>query len=147
MNPQPVLMADDDEDDCLLAKKAWEKAKVGNPLRFVHDGQELLDYLRHKRKYSDPASAPRPAVILLDLNMPRMDGRTALKHIKEDKELRSIPVIVMTTSKAEEDVVRTYDLGVNSFVTKPLTFDQLVQNINTMMEYWLVLVRIPKSDQ
>jgi len=147
MNPQPVLMADDDEDDCLLSKKAWEKAKVGNPLRFVHDGQELLDYLRHKGKYSDPASAPRPAVILLDLNMPRMDGRTALKHIKEDKELRSIPVIVMTTSKAEEDVVRTYDLGVNSFVTKPLTFDQLVQNINTMMEYWLVLVRIPKSDQ
>ncbi len=147
MSGQPVLMADDDEDDCLLARKAWGEAKVANPLRFVHDGQELLDYLRRAGKYSNPESSPRPALILLDLNMPRMDGRAALKHIKADPELRTIPVVVMTTSKAEEDVVRTYDLGVNSFVTKPLTFDQLVRTVRTMMEYWFVLVRIPKGGQ
>lgn len=147
MNPVPVLMADDDDDDCLLAKKAWEEAKVANPLRFVHDGQELLDYLKQRGKYADPESAPRPALILLDLNMPRMDGRTALQQIKEDKDLRSIPVVVMTTSKAEEDVVRSYDLGVNSFITKPITFDQLVRTVRTLMEYWFVLVRIPKGGQ
>ncbi|MBW1852622.1 MAG: response regulator, partial [Deltaproteobacteria bacterium] len=133
--PIPILMADDDEDDRLLTQDAFQEYRVGNDLRFVEDGEELMDYLHRKGKFTDPKSSPRPGLILLDLNMPRKDGREALEEIKSDPDLRSIPVVVLTTSKAEEDIVRSYDLGVNSFITKPVTFEGLVEVVKTLGKY------------
>ena len=140
-----ILMADDDEDDRLMAKEALEEARICNEMRFVEDGVELLDYLKRRGQYADPEKSPCPGLILLDLNMPRMDGREALKEIKSDPELRRIPVVVLTTSKEEEDIIRTYDLGVNSFITKPVTFEGLVQVMKTLAEYWLEIVSIPQG--
>lgn len=140
-----IVMADDDEDDRLLAKKAWSQSKLKNELHFVEDGVELLDYLHHRGAYAAPGSAPTPGLILLDLNMPRKDGRETLQEIRKDPRLRHIPVVVLTTSKAEEDVVRMYDLGVNSFITKPVTFDGLVNVVRTLGEYWIQIVRVPRQ--
>lgn len=143
--PQPItiLMADDDADDRMLAKEAFEESRVVNDLRFVEDGEELLDYLHRRGKFADPALAPRPGVILLDLNMPRMDGREALQEIKTDPQLRRIPVVVLTTSKAEEDIYQTYDLGISSYITKPVTFGALVEVIKTLGRYWIEIVELP----
>ncbi len=141
-----ILMADDDADDRLLAQDAFEENRLGNELRFVEDGEELLDYLYRRGKYVDPESSPRPGIILLDLNMPRLDGREALKEIKADPDLHSIPIIVLTTSSAEEDITRTYDLGVNSFITKPVTFEGLVDVIKKTGWYWLEIVELPKQE-
>jgi len=138
-----ILMADDDEDDRLMAKEALEESKLKNELYFVHDGEELMDYLYNRGEFSDPDSSPRPGLILLDLNMPRKDGREALSEIKADPELRQIPIIVLTTSKAEEDIYRTYDLGVNSFITKPVTFEGLVDVMKTLTRYWFSIVKLP----
>ena len=140
-----ILMADDDADDRLLAQDAFKENRLGNELRFVEDGEELLDYLYRRGKYVDPESSPRPGIILLDLNMPRLDGREALKEIKADPDLHSIPIIVLTTSSAEEDIARTYDLGVNSFITKPVTFEGLVEVIKKTGWYWLEIVELPKQ--
>lgn len=140
-----VLMADDDADDRMFARKAWDKSRISNELRFVVDGEELMDYLHRRGNYTDPKDAPRPGLILLDLNMPKKDGREALAEIKADPELKQIPIVVLTTSKAEEDILRTYDLGVNSFITKPVTFDSLVETIRTLGEYWFSIVRLPGS--
>lgn len=144
-NGQPVtiLMADDDPDDRLLTREALQESHVLNDLRFVVDGVELLEYLRRQGRYSDAASAPRPGLILLDLNMPRMDGREALREIKADPALRRIPVVIMTTSKAEEDVARSYDLGANSFVTKPVSFEGLVAAMTMLANYWIEFVELP----
>jgi CheY-like chemotaxis protein len=138
-----ILMADDDEDDRMLAKTAWAKSKLKNKLMFVTDGVELLDYLHKRGNWAAEGAAPTPGLILLDLNMPRMDGREALQHIRADEKIRHIPIVVLTTSAAEEDVLRTYHLGVNSFITKPVTFDGLVKVVQTMSEYWLQIVRVP----
>jgi CheY-like chemotaxis protein len=138
-----ILMADDDEDDRMLAKTAWSQSKLRNRVFFVNDGVELLDYLNRRGQFADPDRSPTPGLILLDLNMPRMDGREALEHIRADPKTKRIPVVVMTTSSAEEDVLRTYDLGVNSFITKPVTFDGLVRVVQTMGDYWMQIVRIP----
>jgi CheY-like chemotaxis protein len=138
-----ILMADDDEDDRMLTKTAWAKSKVKNRLLFVNDGVELLDYLHKRGAWAAPGAAPTPGLILLDLNMPRMDGREALQQIRADESTRHIPIVVLTTSEAEEDVLRTYHLGVNSFITKPVTFDGLVKAVQTMSEYWLQIVRVP----
>ena len=140
-----ILMADDDEDDRFMARDAFEVNRLNNDLYFVKDGVELLEFLRHEGDYSDPASAPRPGLILLDLNMPRMDGREALKEIKSDPDLLSIPVIVLTTSSAEEDVVRSYELGVNSFITKPVTFQGLTEIIKQTGVYWFEIVNLPEK--
>lgn len=140
-----ILIADDDPDDCLLAKKAMAESHVANDLRFVHDGEELMDYLRYTGKYSDPESAPRPGVILLDLNMPRKDGREALREIKADPSLKRTPVIILTTSRAEEDILKSYDLGVNSFIVKPIAFQSLIEVMNTMGKYWIDIVELPSS--
>ena len=140
-----ILIADDDPDDCLLAKKAMAESHVANDLRFVHDGEELMDYLRCTGKYSDPESAPRPGVILLDLNMPRKDGREALREIKADPSLKRTPVIILTTSRAEEDILKSYDLGVNSFIVKPIAFHSLIEVMNTMGKYWIEIVELPSS--
>ncbi len=138
-----ILLADDDEDDRLLAKDALLESRLANQLHMVRDGEELMDYLMRRGDYSDPAASPRPGVILLDLNMPRMDGREALREIKSDPALRSIPVVVLTTSKAEEDIYRTYDLGVNSFITKPVMFESLVEVMKTLGKYWFEIVELP----
>jgi CheY-like chemotaxis protein len=138
-----ILMADDDEDDCRLAQDALESSRVLNEIRFVHDGEELLQYLRRQGAYTDPASAPAPGLVLLDLNMPRMDGREALAEIKSDKDLRRFPVVVLTTSRAEEDIFWSYDLGVNSFVVKPISFDDLVVIFKSLTEYWFQIVEAP----
>ena len=140
-----ILLADDDEDDRLMTRDALRDARLHNDLRFVVDGVDLMQYLRREGRYSDPSSSPRPGLILLDLNMPRMDGREALREIKSDPELRSIPVVVLTTSKAEEDILRTYDLGVNSFITKPVTFLGLVEVMKVFSRYWLTIVDLPDT--
>lgn len=144
-NPRPVtiLMADDDADDRMMAERALRECRVINDLRFVKDGRELMEYLRHEGDYADPHSAPWPGLILLDLNMPEKDGRQALNEIKADRCFRCIPVIVLTTSHAEEDIIRSYDLGVNSFITKPVSFSQLVEALKVMGEYWLKIVKLP----
>ena len=139
-----ILMADDDEDDRLLTADALKRSRLLNELRFVVDGQDLLHYLRGEGVYgADGIDAPRPGIILLDLNMPKMDGREALAKIKGDPVLRRIPIVVLTTSKAEEDIVRTYDLGVNSFISKPVTFDELAAAMQTLACYWFDLVELP----
>ncbi len=140
-----ILVADDDQEDCMLIRDAWHENRLANSLRFVTDGEELLEYLRHEGRYADPAGAPRPGLILLDLNMPRKDGREALAEIKGDPALRQIPIVVLTTSKAEEDIFRSYDLGVNSYVTKPVTFASLVEVIKTLGLYWFKIVELPPS--
>lgn len=138
-----ILVADDDADDRLMIREALEENRLANDLRFVNDGEELLAYLKREGKFADPAGSPRPGLILLDLNMPRKDGREALREIKEDPVLRGIPVVVLTTSKAEEDVYRTYNLGVNSFITKPVTFDALVAITRELGRYWFEIVELP----
>ena len=141
--PLTVLVADDDEDDRSFIKKAWSKGRAANDLRFVEDGEELTEYLNHSGRYIDPASAPRPAVILLDLNMPKKDGREALREIKANPELRQIPVIILTTSQADEDICRSYDLGANSYITKPVTFAALVEVLQVLGKYWIEIVDLP----
>jgi CheY-like chemotaxis protein len=137
-----ILMAEDDADDRVLARDAMQESRSANHLRFVEDGQELMDYLTRSGMYAK-REAPRPGLILLDLNMPRKDGREALREIKNDPDLRHIPVVVLTTSKTEEDVARAYDLGANSFITKPVTFDGLVEIVRTIDKYWFNIVELP----
>jgi CheY-like chemotaxis protein len=142
--PLSILMADDDEDDRQFTADALREARLMNDVRFVHDGEELLDYLRHRGPYAEgEAVAPRPGIILLDLNMPKMDGREALAEIKQDPQLRRIPVVILTTSKTEEDILRSYDLGVNSFITKPVTFAGLVEVMKGWSRYWFEIVELP----
>lgn len=138
-----ILIADDDEDDRMMARDALQESKLANDIHFVEDGEELMDFLYRRGKYQYPASAPRPGLILLDLNMPRKDGREALEEIKADPELRQIPVVILTTSKAEEDIYRSYDLGVNSFITKPVSFEGLVQIMQQLVSYWFSIVKLP----
>jgi CheY-like chemotaxis protein len=142
-NPIIILMADDDADDRMLTRDALEESRVLNELRFVEDGEELMEYLTRRGKYANAENSPRPGLILLDLNMPKKDGREALKEIKSDPNLRRIPVVIMTTSKAEEDVFRSYDFGASSFITKPVTFDRLVELMRTLGEYWVEFVELP----
>ena len=140
-----ILMADDDADDRELTRDALKESRLVNDLHFVEDGAALLDYLHRRGAYSRPGSAPRPGVILLDLNMPRKDGREALREIKADPELRNIPVVVLTTSKAEQDIAQSYDLGANSFITKPVTFAGLVEVVRELGRYWFDLVELPPA--
>lgn len=141
--PVTLLMADDDEDDRLLAREAMEESRVLNQLYFVEDGVELMAYLNGTGAYADRAQYPMPSLILLDLNMPKKDGREALKEIKSDQRLRRIPVVILTTSKAEEDMLRGYDLGAASYITKPVTFSSLVELMRTLGKYWVEFVELP----
>lgn len=144
-DPMAILMADDDDDDFVLTQKALRESKLLNTLIRVHDGEELLDYLLRKGEY-EGVETVRPGVVLLDLNMPRKDGREALKEIKSNDRLRDIPIIVFTTSKAEEDIYRSYQLGVNSFITKPVTFENLIAVVQTLGKYWFEIVELPSPD-
>jgi CheY-like chemotaxis protein len=141
-----ILLADDDPDDRKLTQDAFTENRLVNVLHCVEDGEELMEYLRRQGRYADQKDAPLPGLILLDLNMPRKDGREALKEIKADPALRRIPVVVLTTSKAEEDILRTYDLGVNSYVTKPVTFKSLVELIKVLGRYWFEVVELPPDE-
>ncbi len=142
-----ILMADDDADDRMLAREALEECRVANDLHFAQDGEELMDYLKRRGKYADPLTSPRPGLILLDLNMPRKSGREALREIKTDTELCRIPVVVLTTSQAEEDIYRSYDEGANSFITKPVTFDGLVEVMRELKRYWFEIVAVPRESR
>jgi CheY-like chemotaxis protein len=144
-NPITILMAEDDPEDRMITQDGFEESKLANDLRFVEDGEELMDYLYRRGKYSDPELSPRPGLILLDLNMPRKDGREALAEIKADPKLRSIPVIVLTVSKAEEDILRSYDTGANSYITKPVTFGGLVEALKALSIYWFEIVELPPA--
>jgi CheY-like chemotaxis protein len=142
--PITILLADDDEEDRLMTKDALTESRLANDVRFVANGEEVTDYLFQRGAYADPDAAPRPGLILLDLNMPKKDGREVLVEIKSDPDLRQIPVVVLTTSKTEEDIVRSYALGVNSFITKPVTFDNLTKVMRTLGNYWFEIVQLPK---
>lgn len=137
-----ILIADDDPDDRMLAKEALEENRLMNALEFVEDGEALMDYLHRRGRYAPLVDLPLPGLILLDLNMPRKDGREALEEIKADPNLKRIPVVVLTTSKAEEDILRTYDLGVSGFIIKPVTLEGLVQVMKALVQYWFEIVEI-----
>jgi CheY-like chemotaxis protein len=149
MSPSPrpitILLADDDEEDLEMTQEALRQSRLGNDLRFVLDGEDLMDYLLRRGRHADPADSPVPGLILLDLNMPKKDGREALAEIKANPDLRKIPVIVLTTSRAEEDVFRSYDLGVSSFITKPVTFAGLVEAMRVLTQYWFEIVELPNG--
>jgi CheY-like chemotaxis protein len=142
--PIVILIADDDAEDRMLIKEALDENRLSNAIQFVENGEELMDYLHNRGKYTDKEKYQTPGLILLDLNMPKKDGREALKEIKADDHLRVLPVVVLTTSKAEEDILRTYDLGVSSFITKPVTFTALVDVMRTLSKYWFEIVELPK---
>jgi CheY-like chemotaxis protein len=145
-NPITIVIAEDDPDDRFLAKEALEESRLHNIIHFVEDGEELLEYLRREGRYRDRPHTAHPGLILLDLNMPRKDGREALREIKSDELLRQIPIVVLTTSKSDEDIVRSYHLGVNSFITKPVTFEGLVEVMRTLQKYWFEIVELPPGD-
>jgi len=137
-----ILVADDDHEDCMLIRDAFKEGLLMNGLRFVGDGEELMDYLRRQGKYKDPQLSPPPGIILLDLNMPKKDGREVLKEIKSDPELRGIPVVILTTSSDEGDILRSYNTGANSYITKPVTFAGLVNAVKALGKYWFEIVEL-----
>lgn len=140
-----IVMADDDEDDILLTEKAFQQNRLLNKFSKVRNGEELLDFLHNRGMYQDTEAYPRPGLILLDLNMPKKDGRETLREIKADEKFKDIPIVIFTTSKAEEDIYRSYKMGVNSFITKPVTFDKLIEVIRVVGEYWLEIVELPSD--
>lgn len=141
-----IVMAEDDEDDRLLVRAAIEQSNVLNPIDYVEDGEELMQYLRHEGKYTRLKGQALPGLILLDLNMPRKDGREALAEIRQDPLLRHIPVVILTTSQQEDDIIRCYHLGANSYITKPVSFEGLVDVMRTLEIYWLRTVKLPNHD-
>ena len=144
--PITILLADDDEEDRAMTEEALKESRLANDVRFVADGEELTDYLFRRGSYADPDQAPLPGLILLDLNMPKKDGREVLTELKSDPQLRQIPIVVLTTSKTEEDIVRSYALGVNSFITKPVTFEGLVEAMTVFTQYWFEIVALPSTN-
>lgn len=143
MRLQTILFAEDDPDDRLLLQEALRTISSECDIRFVQDGNELIEYLRHRGRYESAIDSPQPALIMLDLNMPGKDGRDAAQEIKSDPELRHIPIVVLTTSKLEEDVIRLYDIGVNSFVRKPANFEGLLRLVRKVREFWLRTAELP----
>lgn len=146
LRPITILVADDDADDRLMIKDALVENRLANNLYFVENGEELMDYLLHRGRFTSPASSPVPGLILLDLNMPKKDGREALNEIKNHPKLKGIPIVVLTTSKAEEDIYKTYNMGVNSFISKPVTFDSLVSITRDLGRYWFEIVELPDTE-
>ena len=142
-----ILMADDDAEDRMMTGKALAATRGGDNLRFVGDGEELMDYLMRRGEYGDPLSSPRPDIILLDLNMPRKDGYAALQEIKVQPEIRSIPIVVLTTSNVEEDIRLSYDRGASSFITKPETYQGLVEAMKCFGEYWTEIATLPETPE
>lgn len=145
--PITILVADDDADDRSMIEDALTESRLRNPIQFVVDGEELMDYLLRQGKFTDREKFPFPGLLLLDLNMPKKDGREALAEIKSNPALKALPVVVLTTSRAEEDIYRTYNLGVNSFITKPVTFDALIALVRELGKYWFEIVELPNLKQ
>ena len=140
--PFAVLMAEDEAHDIVATKRAWQKSNILNPLYVVNDGEKCLAFLHQREKYRDVITAPRPGILLLDIKMPKMDGLSVLKHIREDDELHRLPVIMLTSSKAEEDRLKSYDLGVNAYIVKPVGFANLSEAVKTINLFW-ELVELP----
>lgn len=145
LQPVKILLVEDNLQDIEITRRAFAKGRVKNELIVVRDGQEALDYLYRQGKYKDPASSPRPGMILLDLNLPKVGGMEVLRQIKKDEALKSIPVIVLTASPREEDVVRTYNLGVNTYIQKPVEFDNFMRVVHAVQEYWIVIASLPPT--
>jgi CheY-like chemotaxis protein len=143
--PVNILLADDDPGDCNLTQRAFASAKLSNRLYVVNDGQEALDFLLHRGRYEDPEDAPRPDLVLLDLNMPKVDGREVLERMRSESTLRRIPVVVLTTSKQEEDILRSYDLGVNSYINKPVSITAFMETVHALENYWFQIVVLPSA--
>ena len=140
-----ILIAEDDADDRFLIEDAFSECGLESQIEFVVDGADLMDYLNREGEYEELDGESLPNLILLDLNMPRKNGLTALQEIKTSPELCRIPVVALTTSKAQEDIVKTYGLGVNSFISKPVTFEKLVHVVNTLTHYWEDIVSVPSD--
>ena len=138
-----ILMAEDDDDDFELAMEAFKEANLLNPVKRVINGEELMNYLLMQGSFKDSKNAPRPFIILLDLNMPKKNGLEALKEIKDNPNLANIPIVILTTSRAEEDIIKSYTLGVNSFIRKPIKFDDLIRIVRVFKQYWLEVVEVP----
>ena len=145
--PLTILVADDDADDRMMIEEAMRENRLANRVRFVKDGEELMDYLIRRGPYKDHEQSPRPGLILLDLNMPRKDGREALREIRAHPDIQEIPIVVLTTSKTEEDIYRSYRMGVNSFITKPVTFEALVAIVRELGRYWFEIVELPSEKE
>jgi CheY-like chemotaxis protein len=143
--PVKILLVEDNVQDIEITQRAFAKGRVRNELTVVRDGEEAIDYLYHRGKYQDPATSPRPGMILLDLNLPKVGGLEVLQQIKKDDQLKQIPVIVLTVSQREEDVVRSYDLGVNTYIQKPVEFDNFMRVVNAVHEYWILIATLPPS--
>ncbi|MFZ5876697.1 MAG: response regulator [Nitrospirota bacterium] len=143
VRPVTILLVEDNLQDIEITKRAFAKGRVRNDLLVVRDGEEALDYLYRRGKFQDPASSPRPGMILLDLNLPKVGGLEVLQRIKQDDSLKSIPVIVLTVSQREQDVVRSYDLGVNTYIQKPVEFENFMRVVNTVHEYWVLIATLP----
>ena len=142
--PFNILLVEDTEHEIVATKRAWRKNNIVNPLYIVNDGCACLDYLYRRGQYSEPGAAPRPGLILLDLNLPKLDGLTVLKHIRDDDKLRRLPVVVLTTSQLDEDRTRSYDLGANAYIRKPIGFESLLQTLNTINLFW-ELAELPEA--
>lgn len=140
-----IVIANDDENACFLIEEALQEVPLATNLYFVEDGEELLDYLYCRGQYGDSTNLPRPDLILLDLNMPRLNGREALKQIKSDPNLGHIPIVVLTTSHQKEDIFNCYSLGANSFIVKPLTYKELVRVMTGLCRYWFEIVSLPSD--
>ena len=141
--PAVILLAEDDPGDQELTRRALEQSRIRNELHIVEDGEEALNYLQRRGEYEDPESSPKPDLMLLDLNMPKMDGKQLLEQMRADPNLRRIPVVALTTSKQENDIIRTYDLGANSYIVKPVDMDQFVNAIKVLKDYWFQIVVLP----
>lgn len=141
-----ILLAEDDPGDQKLTKKAFSDKNLDNELMIVEDGEEALDYLMRRGKYKDPELSPTPDIFLLDLNMPKIDGRQVLEEMNNNPDCPNVPVIVLTTSKQEEDIIRSYDLGIKSYITKPVDFNSFVEAIKLLGQYWFQLVVLPPKD-
>lgn len=145
--PATILLVEDDRGDQELTRRALGEGKIRNELRIVEDGEEALAYLFRRGKYKDPTTSPRPDLLLLDLNLPRVDGREVLEQIRADSKLRRMAVVVLTTSRQEEDILRSYELGCNSFITKPVDMNQFMQVIQTLEKYWFQIVVLPPKTE
>jgi len=143
-HPFPILMAEDSEDDIIATKRAWKKNNINNPLYIVKDGEECLDYLFRKNQYSDPEKSPRPGILLLDINMPKLDGHGVLKAVRENESTKNLPVIMLTTSKGEEDKIKGYNKNVNAYIIKPVGFDNFSEAIKRIELFWQLVELPPK---
>lgn len=143
--PVTILLVEDNLQDIEITRRAFAKGRVKNDLIAVRDGEEALDYLYRRGRYQDPGKSPRPGMILLDLNLPKIGGMEVLQQIKKDDDLRTIPVIVLTVSEREQDIVKSYDLGVNTYIQKPVEFESFMRVVNTVHEYWILIATLPPS--